>query len=579
MLGSRDSETAAVVRDTDMIWSTMDGEPYLVGRFAHTLRIRLMREHLGLDVDEVMEEERRVELDREESEFEAKMNGIYDETEDTEDQAKPSAQSHTLAPEQAICLSDQERLRSFNHDVDWEEEGNPNLQAEAYKFVTTDKRVMGNHAHAAEVDGEGPDRMKEAEKAGLTRGRDSVIVDGGKEVLVSNIDANGKGTLDHPIKPHLHRASRASKDSEDSGGPSNNSLPPMPELPRRTTEQLGLTQLSQLPALPHMDDTDIGGPPLMTDTAGNAILKPFNPLTADIQRAPIDKDCMRDPLNDSFYDAIWMRIADNNTKIFRRVFRCNPDNEVQNWHDYTDYIAYAERFAQAQAGTKSNEREEQEAPGKSGPPGAVVTGLGAVPSGLANLSEKVTTGHSQGSHPLGTVAEWAEDASQQNRSRVDTASTREGDLKGQLDGIDEKAAMKKEASNEASSPVQPAGDETFPSLETTFLSNPSTSVDPEKAGASQPAPRKTTFSADPSATRAGTNTINSVGSKKRRRGTSKGSRKGFSGSDDLLASADVEELLSMVQGHLVMFPYDWLIKEELNSNWLYQVDQVAPLQI
>jgi phospholipase D1/2 len=42
---------------------------------------------------------------------------------------------------------------------------------------------------------------------------------------------------------------------------------------------------------------------------------------------------------------------------------------------------------------------------------------------------------------------------------------------------------------------------------------------------------------------------------------------------------DAEELLGMVQGHLVMFPYDWLAKEELNSNWLYQVDQVAPLQI
>lgn len=29
----------------------MAGKPYKVGRFAHTLRIRLMREHLGIDVD------------------------------------------------------------------------------------------------------------------------------------------------------------------------------------------------------------------------------------------------------------------------------------------------------------------------------------------------------------------------------------------------------------------------------------------------------------------------------------------------------------------------------------------------
>ncbi|WFD41697.1 phospholipase D [Malassezia psittaci] len=51
--GDRDSELACVVRDEDMIESTMAGEPYKVGRFAHTLRVRLMREHVGLDVDQI----------------------------------------------------------------------------------------------------------------------------------------------------------------------------------------------------------------------------------------------------------------------------------------------------------------------------------------------------------------------------------------------------------------------------------------------------------------------------------------------------------------------------------------------
>lgn len=51
MRGSRDSEVAAVVRDTEMISSTMNGEKYMVGKFPHTLRLRLMREHLGVAVD------------------------------------------------------------------------------------------------------------------------------------------------------------------------------------------------------------------------------------------------------------------------------------------------------------------------------------------------------------------------------------------------------------------------------------------------------------------------------------------------------------------------------------------------
>lgn len=37
--------------------STMAGKPFQVGRFAHTLRKRLMREHLGVDVDAIYEED------------------------------------------------------------------------------------------------------------------------------------------------------------------------------------------------------------------------------------------------------------------------------------------------------------------------------------------------------------------------------------------------------------------------------------------------------------------------------------------------------------------------------------------
>lgn len=35
----------------------MAGQPFKVGRFAHTLRVRLMREHLGIDVDALSEED------------------------------------------------------------------------------------------------------------------------------------------------------------------------------------------------------------------------------------------------------------------------------------------------------------------------------------------------------------------------------------------------------------------------------------------------------------------------------------------------------------------------------------------
>ena len=47
-LGSHDSELSIVMEDTDIITSTMDGQPYEAGRHAATLRRYLWREHLGL---------------------------------------------------------------------------------------------------------------------------------------------------------------------------------------------------------------------------------------------------------------------------------------------------------------------------------------------------------------------------------------------------------------------------------------------------------------------------------------------------------------------------------------------------
>ncbi|CZS92359.1 related to phospholipase D [Rhynchosporium graminicola] len=565
MLGSRDSECAAVVRDTDMLWSTMDGEPYLVGRFAHSLRMRLMREHLGLDVDAVLEEDRKAEMDREEAEFETRMNSIYQENDSDSDADKPRGPND----DQINNAVNRERLHSFNHDVDWEQEGNPHIVADTFKPVTYDKRVTHNAQHAAEVEGESIDNWKAAKQTGLDLGRDSILVDGGREVLITSIAPEGKGTLSHPARPHARSVPQNHIDASTGG---NHNLPPTPHLPRRNTEQLGLTQLSQLPALPAIDDTDIGGPPVYLDASGNAVPKPYNPLTADITPANIDKDCMRDPLNETFYYDVWLRLGGNNTKIFRRVFRCMPDNEVSNWQEYTDYVAYAERFAAEQGGGKSNERQEEEAPGKSGPPGAALIGGGLIPQAISHASEKFH-GHDS-EHPTGTVAEWADDAEKRNANQHDVSVNNEEDTNGQLDGMNEKG--KGRASDEMpASPVQPAGNEIFPSLDSTFLSPPEN----EKSTY----PRKTTFSSTASGDKekgstTGSGLGNQSSTKRRRRGT-KGSRRGFSSSDDLLSHGDAEELLGMVQGHLVMFPYDWLAKEELNSNWLYQVDQVAPLQI
>jgi phospholipase D1/2 len=49
LLGSRDSEVAAIIEDTELVPSQMNGQPYMASRFALSLRLRLFSEHLGID--------------------------------------------------------------------------------------------------------------------------------------------------------------------------------------------------------------------------------------------------------------------------------------------------------------------------------------------------------------------------------------------------------------------------------------------------------------------------------------------------------------------------------------------------
>ncbi|KAF8929502.1 hypothetical protein BGZ47_001015 [Haplosporangium gracile] len=54
------------------------------------------------------------------------------------------------------------------------------------------------------------------------------------------------------------------------------------------------------------------------------------PLTAD--------QVVMDPLADDFYEGWWTRVAKTNTEIFREVFHCVPDNNVETWDQYKAFI-------------------------------------------------------------------------------------------------------------------------------------------------------------------------------------------------------------------------------------------------
>jgi phospholipase D1/2 len=89
---------ACVIRDTDMIPSMMAGKPYQVGRFAHTMRVRLMQEHLGLDVDEIEAEEPDTDLlDRQPDALQQSKDAWDPDSQQTVGMDSPAREGKTFA--------------------------------------------------------------------------------------------------------------------------------------------------------------------------------------------------------------------------------------------------------------------------------------------------------------------------------------------------------------------------------------------------------------------------------------------------------------------------------------------------
>ncbi|KKY30373.1 putative phospholipase d1 [Diaporthe ampelina] len=608
MLGSRDSECAAVVRDTDLIWSTMAGKPFQVGRFAHTLRMRLMREHLGLPVDEIIEEERNADLENEEA-FQSDMERIYhSDSEGSETSRRSGANGDLNVPRPPV-----ERGHSINHDVDLQRMDNSDQSSS--KSSNSDSNVVeaasvdapADPKQKNEVEGFGPDRWKEAQEKGLDQGRDTIVI-GGREYLARDISAEGKGTIESPAPSQKSESPQPAATASVGEGPSRVVMPP---LDRRNTDQLGLPRANQLPDLPHSDDTDIGGPPLL-DADGEASLSVSHPLAAEIKPAVLDKDCMRDPLDAGFHEDVWYRIAENNTKIYRQVFHCMPDNEVREWDQYTEFIDHQKRLQVAQEGPQKSEQGEAADPsGSEKPPpeatsgGAGISAPGPPLPATRSFSSKFPSKGNAGKN-LPPLAGGLKKSPTEHESPAHRHARQDSRLDV------ERAAAAARAIN------SPVGSPAFsPPANSPFVPASTAPTDPEKAAAArensntngstvEPSSklgvpeasrattpdkrdRRTTFSTPdntptisekPPGSSASTTPMPGVqGSvKRRRRANTRGSRH-RPPVEELLTREQREGLLGMIQGHLVLFPYDWLVGADEKGNWLTLVDQAAPLQI
>lgn len=666
MLGNRDSEVAAIVRDTETIMSTMAGRPFRVGKFPHTLRLRLMREHLGLDVDEIMTEERKAESAKMEMEWEEQVKQWQNEKEDDENSTVPTEHTRNgpKVDGSAEVIEDQEvstpraskyrmtptavkkddavlraeELLSFNHDVDWEQENSPYTKSK--KKESSDARVSENPKHRKDVAGLGPDNMQSKEEAkkkrrelgfkhylgnreskhGIAKALPPWETRSQQSSTYSPTTTPNRPTTSGGLSPTprpgtatetitTRSSSRATNTSESGLG--NGDLPP-PIPARLNSIEMGLPLLSTLPPLPQVSDAEIGGP-IGPRPVSHGSTTP-NTFLQELNLPKVEPDMFVDPLNDSFYLDVWHQAAQNNTKLFRDVFRCMPDNEVKTWKEYKEYAAYQERFSQAQMGSKGNLRRQQEAQGKTGPPGTATSstgGNGGITGTFGSISETLNEKaqhlhvphlhHGDNNLGQGSVREWASPSAQSVEEKEKTERGNDNAASGEpLHQVSSTTSLpcsvtfsEKNAPHrdnhsflESLKPGSPRSQDTASTKPPNSRGTQDVSFNEKQdSTAVEVGPTTTNLSSGTGITAygaQGTGTTTSPQpqpSVRRRRRNTRGSRREFHANDDLIQKDVAEELLERVQGHLVIWPYDWLIKAEDAGNWLYSIDQLAPIEI
>lgn len=318
MKGSRDSEIAAIVRDTMQLDSHMGGVSFSVGKFAHTLRLRLMREHLGVDVDQVELVERLV--DREIT----KINtGTAEERADfLQDMGRVMPDLHDPND---IPIGENVELHSFNHLA-----GSENIGFRENKPLSKDPRVQDNQKHKEDVDGLGVDGMRNAEAA------EQMGVSQNPAAIAPDLESMAEAYLQELLteKPHA------------------DILQDIVSLKRKLYFRLQSEEqgYEETPAKFFPNESE-GDDRIFEFRLRNSRFDDgsSSDRSEDGRRHfPVDPYSMADPLSDEFYYNTWERIADQNTLYYREVFHCQPDDEVTKWSEYKHYKMLYDQFAKSQ---------------------------------------------------------------------------------------------------------------------------------------------------------------------------------------------------------------------------------------
>ncbi|KAL0066150.1 Phospholipase D1 [Marasmius tenuissimus] len=377
--GDRDSEIASIIRDTDMIDGMMGGKPFRVGRFAHTLRIRLMREHLGVDVDAMYEEDLMAN--------EPVENPLDQEVWDPDTEQQYGQQSGVTKVEKHKETTPSGRLLGAAKDT-----ANQAAHATAEASSTEKNKAahkVGLSHGTTKADG---DKQLQEERKTFTRdgkeqpGFTSSVVPTLEEKTVaehrpptSQTQSNDGAAAHLPNgDAHKETAKDAKVEGELYGAPANASKSPKTddEPPHASS---GVNDASE------QEQEAVGARDILrkhlTSKLGNKT------WTIPTPRPHVDPNGFEDPVCDAFWKNVWVASAAYNTEIFRKVFHAIPDDMVTTWKQYKEFVVHHERMNKPPRDTATPEAVGR-APSETGDEGAPEGGRHeGAPSELAEDTE------------------------------------------------------------------------------------------------------------------------------------------------------------------------------------------------
>lgn len=468
--GDRDSELACVIRDTDMVESTMAGKPFKVGRFAHSLRIRLMREHLGVDVDAVEEEEVNMDLfnrkpvhseddiepwdpkkeqlktggsitrgahhharAREEVKKGAKLLGNV--VEGTRQAVGMGAQSAMPNIENKPIEAVESKMQGRSAHTTTTEDGDPTTgdlivsgredgQGTAATVVPTiEEKVLGEQniedvqavnadtrtysedvqrqkskpeqnlapPHSSKGEGfDSPDEGTPMDDLSATRGQK--FTQGGegvhdtRDLAKGDVSQNGEPEdveAAHKVRPGDAERESAEK-AESAKEVGERALRKDLKHPRHERADSGATSTTLNASKDRHSDAasvntavdvtkggtneQVANSNKATDTIRKSIAGKMNAYSLPTKKPIVDEKKFADPLIDSFYKEVWMASAVRNTEIFRKVFRCSPDDLITTWAMMKEWTAWGKRHEKPIRSSPGANGRDTLSGGPGGPP-------------------------------------------------------------------------------------------------------------------------------------------------------------------------------------------------------------------